>query len=190
MGLKRIIAPERFNFINGCYIEDFVLHGHRPVYLMGEYYKRKDSDVTRTSVVVPKGLCKTMSCRGPFYIIREAALIERSPRLHLNYVSSDLWDAAINKILATWGKETKVRQLMTKNKDNLNVISWKQAHTEKDNRGCQLVLDSVDDIPWTECHYKTQRAAAGELWVDTCEYLEKKRIRYVSTCVLGSHAAA
>jgi len=189
MGLKRIIAPEGFNRIVGCYFEDFVIHGHTPIYILAEYNVNKASGVTKIVVKVPKEIQKTLSCRGAFYITKTTNQYERSPKLHLNFVSADLWDAAINKICSTWGKETLVKEVVSKNRENLNVICWKRAHTENGRGGSQLVLDSVDDVPWTECHYKTQRAAAGELWVDTCEYIEKERIGYVSTCVTGSHAA-
>lgn len=189
MGLKRIIAPEGFNKIKDCYFEDFVTHGHLPVYVEAEYNKQNDSKITKTDINIPRAIQKTLTCRGPFYIIKQTNIIERSPRLHLNFVSADLWDAAINKICATWGKETIVKQMISKNRETMNVILWKKAHTENGNRGSQLVLSSVDDVPWSECHYKTQRAAAGELWVDTCEYDTKERTAFVSTCRVGSHTA-
>ena len=190
MGLKRIIAPENFNRINTCYFEDFVTHGHLPVSLCTEYIKKTDANKTKVVVPMPRAIQKSLSCRGEFYITKTTYQEERSPKLTVKYISGDSWDATINKICSTWGKEAIVKEMVTKNRDTLAIIRWIRAATENGANPPQLVLDSVDDVPWTECHYKTQRAAAGELWVDTCEFMEKERVVYVSTCVTGSHAAA
>lgn len=190
MGLKRIIAPNEFNLINGCYFDDFVTHGHMPIYLKTIYQKSVNADTKKTPVKISKDIQKTLSCAGEFWIGRMAETKERSPLLHLRYVSEELWDAAINKVCSTWGKDAVVREMLTKNRDNGHIVSWKRGATENGNQASQLVLDSVNDEPWTVCHYKTQRAAAGELWVDTCEYMDSIRTIQVPTCVTGSHAAA
>ena len=150
MGLKRIIAPENFNLINGCYFDDFVTHGHLPVYVQAIYQKSVSAETKRTPVRISKEIQKTLSCSGDFWFGRLSETKERSPKLHLRFLTEEEWDAAINKICSSWGRDAMVREMLTKNRDNGLVVLWKRAATENSNRVSQLVLNSVDDVPWTE----------------------------------------
>lgn len=190
MGIKRIIAPGQFNTINGCFFDDFVTHGHLPVYLMAEYRKTVGNVSKKEPVKIPDSVSAVLSCHGDFYRLVTTESRERSPKLHLKYINEQSWDEAINKICSTWGKEAQVTELITKNKDNFQIVSWKRGPTENGNKASQLVISSVDDTPWQECHYKTQRAAAGELWADTCEFKDSERVVYMPTCIIGSHSEA
>jgi len=190
MGIKRIIAPEGFNTINGCFFEDFVTHGQLPKYLLVRYSKTVDTETKRTPIKISKEIQRSLSCKGDFYISKYSERKERSPHLHVHYFSEKEWDVAINKICSVWNKEATVLEMITKNRENGAVILWKRTATENGNQASQLALSFVDDVAWTECHYKTQRMAAGELWSDTCEFDNRQRNIFLPTCVVGSHAAA
>jgi len=189
MGLKRIVAPDQFNRIIGCYFDEIANLGHTPIYLMCRYYKNIQKDNSRTVVDLGERYAESIVTRGPSYVLKRNATFESSPKIHLHYRGDpDLWDDSINKICAVWGKDALVYDLLIKNRENNHVVYFQRHATENGRNNSKLVLLSINDVPWRECHFQTQRTAAGDFWDDTCEFKIRKTEYESPTCKFGAHA--
>jgi len=187
MGIKRIIAANRFNLINGCYSADFFERGHTPVSLITRFYKQTDSTKDKRPIKIPNNLLNTMQSRGGFYVVKNVQTYERSPHINIRYNNAKMWDDAINRVCSQWGKDAWVLEVITNNRDQNTIVHWKKAATENVSKNGKLVLFSANGISWEDCPFKEQRRAAGDLWEDTCEYKEAKKTTYKAACEYGSH---
>jgi hypothetical protein len=188
MGLKRIIAPNHVNKINGCYFDEISNLGHTPIYLMCRYERFVNHDSSKVIVKIEPKFKNVLTTHGDPFIHKKSYVKEVSPRVSVHYKTPELWDDTINKICAVWGKEAVVHELLTKNRENGHVVFWSRHATENGRRGSQLVLTTINDVGWKDCHYKRQQSAAGEFWVDTCEYIVRTGEYSMPTCQVGAHS--
>lgn len=189
MASKRVIAPNSFDRVSGCYFEEIATIGHTPVTLKCEMKNRVKKDKSKTPVVIGEKFNNTIKTHGAAYIARHDTTEEYSPKVTLTYGGDpDLWDSAIDKLCALWSKDMYVLELMTLNRENGHKVRWKRGATENGRRNSRLIIDSVDGVVWSKCNYKKQQSAAGDFWEDTCEF-ENRTIQTTSpVCKIGSHA--
>lgn len=189
MAMKRVIAPDQFNMITGCYFESISQLGHTPGYLRCRYRKNTKHETQRVPVYFPDKFEGVIQTHGKPYIVKVNRVSEASPYIWIHYREDpDLWDEALNKACAVWGKEAIVTDLVTKNRETGQMVHWQRHSTENGRFGTKLILLSIDGVFWRDCTYPRQQKAAGEFWDDTCEFVLRETTYESPRCRVGAHS--
>jgi hypothetical protein len=170
---KTVIAPLRFNLLKTISTEDLLQLGHIPMGITIRAFKRKnDKNSQKLRVPLPKDIGVGKDGRS----LAAAKTINTSMEAHpisIKKLSPDGLEK-LKVFLSTQPlfKDMSfiVTSLITESKATGKWVEWKRMRIKNGTNTRALIINSIDEKPFTKCDWMEIVAVADDMVFDACQF--------------------
>jgi len=169
---KTIIAPLKFNLLANLTTDELLERGHIP---MGITVRAQITKADKSKQVMRFPIPKEVGTGRDGKPLRASKSFYTRTEVNKIWVQN-LSTNGIEKLKAFLkGKEFKnlsfvVEELVTESKETRKWVTWKRRCIKNGTRAKALVVDKIDDKPFTELDYSDVVSVTDDMFFDACQY--------------------